>query len=513
MKDLFTLAPKRFLRFLTESASYTVGTFFKYWLVSVIAFSILILIAYKYISTPLTTKQWALLVASSFIIVAVPVTIYRFYKETYPVVYGSGFPVGITETVMIEGKEHLALNTDSQKIIQKLKNSITAIASVKYPFCKGLVIPLLLQKPKLFYLSHNLTTWRGTLVKQVKKGFPLSVLMITRDTQSNKVDFEVLCCPGLMNSEVPFSEFNKSFTSVVSDDFYEDYIIEVSRVYLAIHGQSILDLLISGGDYAIAHQVIDDCEGIFREAYTKLSEILRGKENNHFTAFKNNLLSNFERYRGIIFLNQGKYSGAIRHVFKAIRLHPYFPYKNYEQYKDAFNKIYIAQVNLKSSTILLEGEMTKEDKEEESKKRITNSIELLARTDFSSTPPFEEVLKQIIARADSKQVYKEMEKVLKTNFCESPVCSIIRGEVLKYIPKGKVMHQSLYVERLPEVLAEFEKVLLADEDFLLMYTRIGVLKTIKSFYEKNSAKAEGLLHEGMKLFAKGSDVYSRLAMH
>jgi hypothetical protein len=84
---------------------------------------------------------------------------------------------------------------------------------------------------------------------------------------------------------------------------------------------------------------------------------------------------------------------------------------------------------------------------------------------------------------------------------------------MKYIPKGKQMHEKLYVERIPEVLTEFEKVLHIDEDFLLMYARIGTLKIIKSLYEKNSVKSEILVKEGIELFAKGSDVYARLGMY
>jgi hypothetical protein len=191
MKEIFNLAPKRLIRLLTEGLSYTVISFFKSWFISVIAFGVLLLIAYQFFPRALFTKQWVLVIGGTFLLVAVPIAFFRYRKETRLIDLGSGYVIGITEAVMIEDKEHLIVNTDSQKITQKLENSVTAITTTKYPFCKGIVKPLLIQNPKLFYLSHTFSAWRRKLQKLVAKRVPLSVIMITRDLQNKKVDFEI----------------------------------------------------------------------------------------------------------------------------------------------------------------------------------------------------------------------------------------------------------------------------------------------------------------------------------
>src|SRR5690606_34646623 len=73
-----------------------------------------------------------------------------------------------------------------------------------------------------------------------------------------------------------------------------------------------------------------------------------------------------------------------------------------------------------------------------------------------------------------------------------------------------IQHDKLFVNRLPAVITEFEILLQKDPDFLITYSRLGVLKIIASQYEKDKRKSVALLTEGFEAFKLGQQVFTRL---
>jgi tetratricopeptide (TPR) repeat protein len=205
-------------------------------------------------------------------------------------------------------------------------------------------------------------------------------------------------------------------------------------------------------------------------------------------------------------LNQKNFPGAIRYIFKAISLNPFFPYNNLIEYRQAFNKKFSASISQRVSELNIEDhKMTKELKE----KYMALAEELSNRQEYARTPSFEEIIMEIRKRANSTLIDQEIELKLSENFCDGIVCPMIRGELLRYFPKGTDMHEAIYIERIPEVLDEFEKILKLDPNFILMHTRIGTLMMVEAAYKKDAGQAE----LGMKRYLQGIDAYISLGMH
>ena len=508
MKEMMSLAPKQWLRLATARISFLARSFFSYWFLSLPA-SIGLLLLTSYLLPAAHWQRhlhWALL--GIVLAVAGIGALLRYRNACRPIVWGEGYPIALTEVVIIEEKEYLKINSDSQKITTRLHKMITELVTIKYPFCNGVVAPVLLKKPALYYTLHDLASWRKNLEQEIKKGKLATVLLITRDSHNQKIDFDVLYSEVLENADSPFEDFKRAFDGTVPEEHFETYIIEVCRAYLALFGQSIMDLLIGKSNFSLAHQVLQDCEFVFRHALKNIESIQPTRSALSLSAFKNNMLCNFERYRAIVFLNQESYAAAVQHIFKAIWLHSYFPYRDYDHYKEAFNKIYAAQVHLKAMA-MMEPEATGRNAEL-SENALKEEEDIAMQVEFAATPSFEDILKEIMSRADSGSVYRQVEQLLCTSFCEEPVCSVIRGEVIKYIPKWEEKINEIYRERIPEALQAYEKVLQTDPDFILMYTRIGSLKTLEAMHEDDEVKSKELLEEGIRLFAQGQEIYQRL---
>lgn len=517
MKDFLELfVAKRVFKIIGEYFAYSFKAFFRYWVFALLVLGIVLFFisSFKLVNIFSISNLW--IWGISLLATSIPFSFYLYKKENLIKIHKLGLSVGVLETVMIAEKDYLFLNLDSEKIAERQKMFFVDVLKKKYPFKKNIINPVLIQKPKLYYYLRNLTSLKRSLTSYIHPEGYISVLTVIKDLVSKKVEFDILYSEALINSDTPFSEFKLAFNRAIKkEEQYDDYILEVTKVYTALQGQAIVDLMIDQGDFETGHKIIDDCEDIFSRACDRLGDILNDESNESFEIFKNNLLSNFERYRGVLYLNQKQYLASLRHVFKSIELNPFFPYNNYSQYKDAFNKRYAAEVNLKVSDIKIE--MADENVETDNSNtshedRIAISEDLFNRIDFVGTPGFDDILKEIIARANSDRINDEVEKRFRAKFCASPICEMIRGEVLKYLPKGTAKHEALYLDRLPEVLEEFNKVLSIDKEFVLMYTRIGILKVISSFYQNDDEKSRELMKEGIQLYSKGADVYARLGM-
>jgi len=516
MNDFFNLfASKRLLKIISEFLLFSLNSFFKYWFLSALIFiSLAACIYFKFVTPFKIANPWLWL--GLFIISSLPSFIILFKKKSKVRTNPNSINIAVSEPIIIYEKDHININIDSQKIAARQVALYELLSKNKYPFSIGLLNCVSIQKPKLYYLVNDLPSLKHKYLKLIKSEKVLSILLITRDIDNNKIEFEILFAENLKHAQPSVNTFKTIFNRTVEDDTqYDDYILEVTKVYLAVHGQSVLDMLINIEKFDYGHKVIDDCEQLFIQSINRISEIINLKSHIYFEEFKNGFLSNFERYRAIYYLNQREYNGAIRHLFKAIKIHPYFPYDNYVQYRDAYNKRYVAEVNLQTAQVnkesAVEGTSIIDDRSEEA--ILAFSDHLFERFEFSNMATFENVIGEIIKRAQSDYINKNIENELKKDFCVSPIKEIIRGEMLKYLPKGIEKHDELYLDRIPDVIAEFNKALEVDQDFTLMYTRIGMLKLIQSFHEKNTEREKQLFAEGIEYWQKGMDLFARLGVN
>jgi len=515
MKDFLEIfASKRLLKIIREFFSFSVKSFQKYLYVTALcAFLPVVLL---FLQNPALTVQdnyWKVILI--LFISNLPATLLNYHKNLKLPKSDSPFNVAICEVVMLEDKEYMTLNIDTLKINQRLSSSLKNLSDTKYPYKANICRLTQVERPKLFYLTKTLPSIIQYWQKVIQAGKTDIILFCTCDMLSKKVEFDIFFRQGeLANTNIPFAEFKIVFDKRINESQdMEVYIVGVFQFFTAICGQAVLDVMICFGDFTTAHKVVDDAETLLKESMIILKEFFETEKQEKFSSFCSLWLCGFERYRSLIFLHQKEYSGALSHVIRAAKLWPYYPYRNYTEYKTSFEKKYMAEINLKASEFVGELDEEAEDDQENqarSAQMLFQGLDLLDRVDNPDTPSTEQIIKWIMAEANSEAFYNEVEKVMDTEICAFPIDRIIKSEVLKYIPKGNTVNDSLYLDRIPEILILLNEILEKESDLTIIHLKIGMLMFIKSCHEENEQEREGQLKEAMAVMKKGMILYHRM---
>jgi tetratricopeptide (TPR) repeat protein len=448
-------------------------------------------------------------ILTSLIISSLPAAIIHYRQQIHSYVSLQGVTIGITECVKIKEKEYLNIDYDTDRMVQRQVKEFHDIVTACYPFHMGQVNVSIIRRPRLFYLFNDLFSLKRNLESLLKPAGFSCILVIIKDVDSRKLHFDAITPAGAFNSISTLNEFAELFDfPVTNEGIYDDYVIAVSKIFLSIIGQSVLDYNISQGRFDIGHRVIDDCKQLFTASMNKVDALLKDDRQAERDTFKRIILCNFERYTAIMYLNQKEYLTAVSCLFSAIKLNPYFPYNDQAEHRDAFNKRYTATVSNAASHF--EEAMLNGESEESLVVERTKSLELAKSVDYTSTKDFEHLLKEIILEANSTGVNSKIESSLAKDFIEEPIQHLIRGEVLKYLPLGNAKHDQIYIKRLPSVISEFELLIKKDPEFIITYTRLGALKIIAACYKEGKKKRLASMEEGFETFKLGQEVLLRL---
>ena len=444
-----------------------------------------------------------------------PATILHYYRSLKFPKSVSPFKVAIGEVVMLQEKEYMTLNTDTLKINQKLSSFVESVTASKYPYKASICRLMQVERPKLFYLTKTLPSITQYWQKAVKDGNIDIILFCTCDILSNKIEFDIFYPQqDISNANIPFEEFRIVFSRKIKEsEDIETYVVGVFQFYAAICGQAILDLMINMGDFSNAHKVVDDAETLLKDSVSILADFFKSEKQDKFQNFCNMWLAGFERYRSLLFLNQKEYSGALDHVIRSAKIWPYYPYRNYAEYKDSFVKKYMGEINLKASEFIPLLDDNTEDSQEKvdrATEMMFQGLDLFSRVENVDTPSTDQIIKWIMAEADSADFYKEVEKVMTEEISIFPVDQMIKSEVLKYIPKGTAKSDALYIDRIPEILVLLKKILEGDTEFTVIYLKIGTLMFIQSCEVENEKDKEVHLKAAMAIMKKGMVLYHRM---
>lgn len=495
-----------------ELVRYSLKSNAKFWFISIPLFLALGALTLFLFNRLNIETNWWLISLVLYILASIPTVILLYDNDSPIETTDDAVNIGVLEPVIIFDNDFLNVNLETDRISEKQLQFIKELHSLKSPYSSELVVLNFLRKPRLFYILHSISSLKNHLKQFVNSEKYHAILITSKESHGNQVDFDILFDERSINSGVPFESFKRAFSiEVPNQNQIRAYINEVTKVYASLLGHSILDILIGYKEFGRCQRILDDCQEIFQSSVGKIDDILghRTKERNEFIAF---FFGELERYRAIIFLNQGEFRAAIRHLFKSIKINPYFPYVDYNGYKQAYIKIYIAQVNLRASGIL-EDVASPKPNQNETISNISQSVDLLNSIGYIDLPTFEETFREIISRAASSEINKEIENRLETEFCNPPICHIIRAEVYKFLPKGKKMINQIYTDRISKIISELNRVMQLDEDFPLIHTRIGILKILASLNELNKARKEILISEGVQSYRKGEEIFSRLGIN
>ncbi|UYQ95672.1 hypothetical protein MKQ68_11215 [Chitinophaga horti] len=487
----------------------------KRWVITVFVFVLAFLIlSSQRLGVLDIAKPFSWMKVSMIIILSSIPSMWMLSRSSEKIVSNSGaWTVGVLEFLTISDKDYFDTNFDTQRVSEGLKDIIGRLQSLVEPFKSGKVRVIIVSKPRIYYLGHSLSSLKLNLAKQAAKANVSMLLMPQKDTASGKIDFDLLLVRNFIGGDEFKRRFCSAFGIILPANVPADrYVDAVSRLFFAIAGQSVLDVILQAGDFALAHRVNDDSEKDFKRAVIDLEHLIGANLNSSFLEIKNGFACQFNRYRGLLLINQKQYLAGLKHIFVAIALNPYFPYADYMQFRDAFNRRYGAQLSAQTPEILdeLDGELGETEGPEwyhEKAAELNSSIE------YSNTSIFSEILKFVIRDAESDDVNTYIEEVFSSEFCAAPGKFLIIGDVAKYLPKGDLKSDAIYIERIPEVIQALEAALEMDSEFVLLDSRIGILMVTEAFSIEDESYRNQRLEEGMARHLKGSEYMHRFGLY
>ena len=114
-------------------------------------------------------------------------------------------------------------------------------------------------------------------------------------------------------------------------------------------------------------------------------------------------------------IEQKEYFGAIRHLFNAIKLKPFYPYLSYEEFKEEYM---LKNASELSNTIVQVRESLRKSDEKINIKCDDEKLELAGKENYGrrkypEMPLFQEIITEIVKRANSERLNKLIEKKLR----------------------------------------------------------------------------------------------------
>jgi tetratricopeptide (TPR) repeat protein len=462
-------------------------------------------ICYQYFDITEDNERLILAIIALYFITAAPAMRLLYLKETKVNFVEGGMNFAILETLTITDKEYIDTDFDSDRIEEKQQKFISSRAQ-KNGVTGVYVFPATLRMPRLFYLINNVKKVKEKLRTYLGPEKYVAILVTTKDKGGGRIEFDVVYENFFMH-DGHLSNFWNNFNAVILEEPQsEDYIFEVSKIFSAQITQSILDMATGMGNFVACHVIIDDCLEVFEKSFNKISAILGDEKDQSLQAFKSDMIANMEVYRASTYMNQKEYLAAVRHHFRAIKANPYFPFQKYGEFRDAYNRKYIASILVKAEAV--EEAFDDADENQNPERERFNPEGRSIYQEFPFAQFHEERLLEVIREVKSTEINSAILTELQKDFAPTPISLIIKGELLKYLPKGTLKHEQMYIDRIPEVIALFEKALEMDPDFVLLHGRIGTLILIQALYTVET-KRESLYKKAAKKLELGREIYTR----
>lgn len=501
------LAPKRVIKILVEFVTLLFDALLKKTYIFLMYASVILLVYFACLFFDILPSNFPAAFAIACL-VSLSVCAFILYRNENEIVGSDvGYNVGFLELLTIESEDEIYKTVSSHKITKQLRREFGILSASVPPYNNRLINPVLVTKPRLYYHFHDLNGLATDLNKYINPNGFLCMLLSTHDKINNRLEFDILYAQ-IFNSDSLFVDFKAALNTQVYEELnVVEYTANASLFFACCISQGVLDALISFEKLNDGLFIIDECTSIFKKVERNFKASITEAHFERIKPLFDLMESNLERYRAIFFLNKGNYEFAVQYLFKSVRINPYFPYNNYEDFRLAYGKRYVVAVSEQSGEYIDEGK-----KEEHKEKVLKKNMELIQSMDYSMTPFFDDILKEIIMRASSEELSNQILDLMSNGFCKEPINHLIRGEILKVIPlEGSEKINELYIARIPESIAEFEKVLEYDSSFVIMHSKIGALKL--NYLMSLDAPFENLeneVKEAVSLIAKGQELFHRL---
>lgn len=315
------------------------------------------------------------------------------------------------------------------------------------------------------------------LVKNYKKLTSLFKILVTKSTVfgfSFFIDSDYIHYKSYLNiNRLDISAIFKENLEAIQDilentDISERVKITLTiKVNLMVFTQSFNDMFLQLDDFAGFKYSLEDNLKLINSVKQDLK--INRIESDKAINFVRNFECSYHRFSSILAFNQANYQNGIKHIFESLKLNPYFPYDNNEEFKRLFITRYYLE--------LLPNIIANED---ETSRFFIDTMQayevLLLRVEENIIFFTIDIYKEyILGNELLDNDIKFIEEGLNT--LDDNVANLIfKTEVLKFLPKGIEKFNEIYVDRIEECIVILNKINDIDPSFPLIHLKIGNLK-------------------------------------
>ncbi|MBL7719407.1 MAG: hypothetical protein JNL72_11265 [Flavipsychrobacter sp.] len=360
-----------------------------------------------------------------------------------------------------------SINDILQKQCENLSLSNSAFRA-KLPALKFVVLPQFL--PLLF-------GYRGTkkfISKFILSNKHISSLYFVRNISDQKLTTllafrqENFANPELMR------EIQNLLNSISKDNkFGVNGVAEISlKLYALVFSQIFLDVLLVNKQYGNVQTMLDESSRLLADVKDLFS--VNQAETPGAIQFFNIWKSYIERYRAILLLDQGEFRGAVNYIISSISLNPYYPYFNYDSFRDNYIRRYGIEL---SYSIQEAADELKEPKDVD----FDTARDDISKNIVSKDAEFSyKILLEIIHRDEKKLTHRQVEtELIRISHADSAT-KLAAAEVLKHLPDGSEKVNEIYLGRIDKAVEFLESIVNQDKGFSLMHAKIGALLLMKA---------------------------------
>lgn len=506
---LSVFLPKHFVTLIREIIKFTFLSFIKYWYITLSIITLIFLINYqtecKYLDQ-FYSKTFFIAIGISELLVVPTVSLFIILFQKYK-------PINIAfyGCYSVKENEYLTIDIDSENLNERIGKNIEKISSSFYSFKNDFIKTNIIDLPKFIAILLGARGLNKFILKRINSKKHLASIHFIRDINKQSLSVVINFDKKTLIHSSSLDNLDLLIQSLSLDtNIHNSKIADISiKIYMLFFGQSMIDTLIDFKKLSEVHYILDDMENQLKQIENDVIDIPE-KHKNSFKQFIDLWNGYVERYRGIVFAEQGETTAAVQHIIKSMELSPYYPYEDYKTLKQDYTKKYAINLTPKMNEILdeikdIELDESNNDQDYARKnEKVTNVLE--QQIDYKFATFNHEFLREIVLRDESEKTTRSLlegfDKLDKNN----PFILLSIAEVIRFVKKGDKKVNALYVDRFDETINLLKEVLKLDNEFPLIHTKIGSLMIMKGMHFNN----EKIIEDGMEEWQKGMHFMTQL---
>lgn len=502
--------PKKVLLTIRELLFYNAQCIFRFWfllllpILSLTTWFIFNLEEYLQISIFSLLALNVLIISLIDLILGIYIDLFKFSSKKLP-------RYGIAGCFSITKAGNIQIDSDSEFFNELLREKSKLYTSDHISFNSKLLGLGILKIPKFIPLAFGLKGLEKIVSWNLKHARYIAIFYCIRNVGNQNLNFIVKANLKSFNYTYQFEEAQRFFSDLSNDTYLSmSTVVECSVMfYTFLSGQSILDMLLDSKNNSLVKTVLQNSEHLLEKIFTILQPSIKPEFTDRFIILKRIWKGSLERYKGINFSMLNQPRDAIVHLLKSLKINPYFPFRDYNEFKTEYPKEYAMEVAYNMLDMKDKNEIEIDrNKLEEDYFKLVNMREI-------RIPPTINFITELIIQNDNKKFSDYVEQQFDSNFNKNEYDAVIlmhKYDIFKYLQKGKDKINHLYIERIPECKHYLQTAISIDSDFPLLYNKLGAILLSEASMEKDEESKMKKFQVAFETMEKGFNVYRNLGI-